>query len=114
MSVTPLEIVNKQLTTTATDVPFVSQTGTRTRITAASIINTEAATNYTATIYKIPSGDTAGAANIIINARTIVGGETYPCPELIGQILEPGDKLQGIASTTLKLNFIVSGVEITP
>ena len=39
-------------------------------------------------------------------------GETYPCPELIGQILESGDSLDADASTTLKLNFIVSGIEL--
>ena len=109
---TPIELINAQMTDAAAAIPYTAPVGTRTRITAASIINTEAATPYTVDVHKIPAGDSAAAANKIINTRTIQAKETYPCPELIGQILEPGDKLDALASTTLKLNFIVSGVEL--
>ena len=109
---TPLELINAQITGAAAAITYTAPTGTRTRITAASICNTEAATPYTVDVYKIPSGASAAVANKIINTRTIQALETYPCPELIGQVLEAGDKLDAVASTTLKLNFIVSGVEL--
>ena len=109
---TPLELINAQITGALAAIPYTAPTGTRTRITAAAIINTEAATPYTVDVHKIPSGDSGDATNKIINTRTIAAKESYPCPELIGQVLEPGDKLDAVASTTLKLNFIVSGVEI--
>ena len=108
----PVEMINAQITGALAALTYTAPTGTRTRITAASIINTEAATPYTVDVHKIPTGDSGTAANKIINTRTIQGGETYPCPELIGQILEAGDKLDAVASTTLKLNFIVSGIEL--
>ena len=109
---TAKELINAQITAATGAIAYTSQTGVRTRITAASIVNTEAATTYTCNIYKIPSGGSAGASTKIINTRTLQAMETYPCPELIGQILEPGDVLDADASTTLKLNFIVSGVEL--
>lgn len=105
-------MINAQITDAVAAITYLGQTGVETKILSASIVNTEAATPYTVNVYKIPSGGSAGAANKIINTRTIQGGETYPCPELIGQILEPSDKLDADASTTLKLNFIVSGVEL--
>jgi hypothetical protein len=80
--------------------------------TAASVCNTDASTAYTVDVHKIPKDDSLGIANKIINSRSVAGGETYPCPELIGQVLETGDTLDAVASTTLKLNFIVSGVEL--
>lgn len=112
MTITPKELINDQITNATGAIAYTGQTGVRTRITAAAIVNTETATPYTVDVHKIPSGDAAGAANKIINTRTIQGGETYICPELIGQILEPGDKIDAVASTTLKLNFIVSGIEL--
>ena len=106
------ELINAQITAAASAINYDCPTGTRTRITAASIVNTEAATPYTVNVYKVPNGGSAGASTKIINTRTIQAQETYPCPELIGQILEAGDSLDADASTTLKLNFIVSGVEL--
>ena len=112
MATRPKELINAQITGAGGAITYTAGTGARCRITAASICNTEASTSYTVDVHKIPSGDSLGAANKIINSRTIFGGETYPCPELIGQILESGDSLDAVASTTLKLNFIVSGVEL--
>ena len=108
----PLELINAQITGALAAITYTAPVGTRTRITAAAIVNTEAATPYTVDVHKIPSGASGTAANKIINTRTIQAKETYPCPELIGQVLEAGDKLDAVASTTLKLNFIVSGVEL--
>ena len=112
MATRPKELINAQITDALAAIPYTAGTGVKCRITAASICNVEAATSYTVDVHKIPSGDSGTAANKIINTRTIYGGETYPCPELIGQILEAGDKLDAVASTTLKLNFIVSGIEV--
>ena len=112
MATRPQELINAQITDAPAAIPYTAGVGVKCRITSASICNTETATAYTVDVYKIPSGDSAAAANKIVNTRTIYGGETYPCPELIGQVLEPGDKLDAVASTTLKLNFIVSGIEL--
>jgi hypothetical protein len=49
---------------------------------------------------------------MIIN-KTIVPGETYLCPELIGRVLDPGDFISTIASAAASLTFKVDGQEIT-
>lgn len=106
------EIINAQITDASGAIAHTCPTGVREKIVAAAICNTEAATSYTFNAYKVPSGGSAGASTKIINTRTIQGGETYPGYHLIGQVLEPGDKLDFDASTTLKLNAIISVVEI--
>lgn len=112
MAILPKELINAQIIDTVGTITYTPDTGVRCKITAASICNTDVASTYTVNVYKVPKGDAAGTANKIINTRTMQVGETYPCPELIGQILESGDSLDADASTTLKLNFIVSGIEL--
>lgn len=62
---------------------------TKRLITAAALVNTTAAA-VQASVYLVPSGGAAGVANAVISARTIAPGETYFCPELIGQGLNAG------------------------
>lgn len=62
-------------------------------LTAAALINTTAAA-VAASVYLVPSGGNAGAANCLISARTIAPGETYFCPELINQGLRAGGTVQ--------------------
>ena len=112
MAILLKELINAQITDSTGDINYTVGTQVRCKIIAASICNTEAATSYTVNVYKVPSGSSAGVSNKIINTRTLQAKETYPCPELIGQILEVGDTLDADASTTLKLNFIVSGIEL--
>lgn len=62
-------------------------------ITAAALVNTTAAA-VQASVYLVPSGGAAAAANCLISARTIAPGETYFCPELINQGLRAGGSVQ--------------------
>ena len=61
----------------------------------------------------VTSGGSAGNANLVIDDRTVVPGETYLCPELIGQILAPGGFISTIASAATTLTLRVSGREVT-
>jgi hypothetical protein len=106
------EIINAQITDASGAIAHTCPAGVREKVVAAAICNTETATPYTFNAYKVPSGGSAGASTKIINTRTVQGGETYPGYHLIGQVLEPGDILDFDASTTLKLNCIVSVVEL--
>lgn len=54
----------------------------------------------------------AGAANLVINLRSIAPKETYACPELIGQVLQPGDFISTIAGAATSLTMRASGREI--
>ena len=56
-------------------------------------------------------GDSASASNRIIILRGIAPGETYTCPELIGQVIESGGFISTLASAT-GLTISAAGREI--
>lgn len=85
---------------------------THTIIKAATVTNNDVAVAYTVTVYLIKSGGAASTSNIIVNAKTVPAGDTLPLFDIIGQVLNPGDFIQAFASTTGKLVFAASGVEI--
>ena len=60
----------------------------------------------------VTSGGSASASNLLLN-RSIAAGQTYSCPEIVGQILNDGDFLSTIAGTASALVIRVSGREIT-
>jgi hypothetical protein len=61
----------------------------------------------------VTSGGSAGNSNLVIDEKTVVPGETYLCPELVGQALEPGGFISTIASAATALTLRVSGREIS-
>lgn len=69
--------------------------------------------NVAITVNLVASGGSAGASNMIIILRTVVPGETYLCPELVGQVLESGGFISTLAGTASALTMRVSGREIT-
>lgn len=71
-------------------------------IRAAILCNTTGAP-IAGTVYLVPSGGAPDATNSMITGRPIAAGETYTCPELVGQGLNPGGTLQASgAGLTLK------------
>lgn len=85
----------------------------KTVITKARFANLDTATAFTFTVYRVASGGSAGTSNIIINARSIAPNCTDLAPELAGMTLDPGDTIQALASTTLKINAFASGFTST-
>lgn len=79
---------------------------TRVRICNATLCNTTGAPVAT-TVHIVPSAGAAGVANRKISARNIDAGETYPCPELIGRVLEAGETIQALG---LAVNLDVSAL----
>jgi P pilus assembly chaperone PapD len=69
--------------------------------------------NVTISVNLVTSGGSAGASNLIIDARAVAPDETYTCPELVGQVLEPGSFISTIASSASALTIRASGREIT-
>lgn len=101
-----------QVTNTA--VTYVTGSASqKTVITRARATNSDTATAYTLTVYRVPSGGSAATGNILINARSIAPGATDLLPELQGMVLGAGDTIQALASTTLKINFTASGFYTT-
>jgi hypothetical protein len=95
-----------------------SQTTQYTVVNAKAIIDKFTVTNTTAnnetiSVNLVSVGGTPGASNLIVDARSIAPDETYTCPELVGQVLEPGGFISTIASTGSALTIRASGREIT-
>jgi len=95
-----------------------SQTTQYTAVNAKAIIDKFTATNTSAanatiSVNLVTTGGTAGASNLIVDARAIAPDETYTFPELVGQSLESGGFISTIASAATSLTIRASGREIT-
>ena len=69
--------------------------------------------NVTFSVNLVTSGGSTGASNLVMDTRAIAPDETYTCPELVGQALEPGGFISTIASAATSLTIRASGREIT-
>lgn len=98
-----------QLTGSAATYGTVVSALTKRIFKSASVTNTTGAP-VALTVYLVPTGGTAGAANTVISARALAAGETYNCPELIGKGLNAGGFLQALG-TSLTLSY--SATDIT-
>ena len=61
----------------------------------------------------VPKNGSVDNSNLILDARVIAEGETYNCPELVGQTLNDGDFISTLASVASSLVIRVSGRLIT-
>jgi hypothetical protein len=77
-----------------------------------TITNTSAG-NVTISVNLVTVSGSPSAANLIMDTRAIAPDETYTCPELVGQALEPGGFISTIASAATSLTIRASGREIT-
>ena len=55
----------------------------------------------------------AAASNCVLSAKSIAAGETYNCPELVGQSLEAGGFISTLAGAPTSLTISATGREIT-
>lgn len=95
-----------------------SQTSQYTATNCKTIIDKFTATNTTAgavtlSVNLVAAAGAAGAANLVVSAKSIAAGECYTFPELVGQTLEPGGFISTIASAATSLTISASGREIT-
>lgn len=60
------------------------------RIIKAATLTNATGVPIAATVYLVPAGSAAGPTNVVITARPIAPGESYPCPEMINQGLNAG------------------------
>lgn len=79
-----------QIATTITTL-VTGAANVKTLITEWSFCNTDTAA-HTLTVYLVRSGGSPGAANTLLPATTLQGGETLPMPT--GQVLYEGDSLR--------------------
>lgn len=57
-------------------------------------------------------GSSPGVTNAVLYQRAIAPGESYTCPELVGQCLEPGGFISTLANT-VSLTISATGRELT-
>lgn len=91
---------------------YTAPANTRAIIDKATITNTSGGA-LTATVKIVASGGAAGAANTVMSAQSIAAGATYLCPEVVGQILKPGDFVSTLASAAAGLTLRLSGREVS-
>ena len=108
MTVAPARLVSSSVLGT-TAISYYTSTNAMTRIDACALTNTGSAT-VTATIYLVPSGDTAGSANCVMKSRSITAGQTVLVSGAIGQWIDTNGSLQALASAGGTLTLVASGV----
>lgn len=92
--------------------PQYTATNCRTVIDKFTVTNTTAgAVTFSANL--VASGGSASDSNLIIDAKSIAAGECYPCPELVGQSLEPNGFISTLAGAATSLTISATGREIT-
>lgn len=91
---------------------YTAPTGTRAIIDKFTVTNTTAS-NATIAVNIVSAAGTASDSNLIIDTRAIAAGECYTCPELVGQIIEPGGFISTLAGTASALTIRASGREVT-
>jgi hypothetical protein len=87
-------------------------TNCKTIIDKFTVTNTTAG-NVSISINLVASAGSAGDGNLILKTKAIAPGQTYTCPELIGQTLEAGGFISTLASAATSLTIAASGREIT-
>lgn len=112
MAITRKRLVSGSQVATTSTTYYTAAASTRAVIGAAAVCNTTGTADQI-TIYLVPSAGSADATNTLISARTVAAGETYACPELIGQVIETGGTIRAKATTSASaLTLVVSGTEI--
>lgn len=68
------------------------------------------ASDYTYTLYSVPSGGTTDATKELANAVSLPAGYTHVLQ--IAHVLDLGEALRGLASSASKITYRISGVEL--
>jgi len=106
MTVSISNIIPRKQAETASTVQFTSSNTT--------IIDKFTATNTsgsaaTISVFLPASGGSASASNCVLSAKSINAGETYLCPEVVGQVLEAGGLIITSAGTASAITISASG-----
>ena len=111
MTINVAQLIAPQQLTNATATYYTS-TNLVTRIDKLTITNPTAGA-VTVTIYLVPSAGSAGDPTTITSAKSIQAGETWNCPDAVGQVLKAGGTIQAKASANTSLTISAAGVTIS-
>lgn len=85
--------------------------GTRFIVDKFTASNSTAA-GATLAVNIVANGGAAAASNVVMT-KTVGAGEMYTCPELVGQVLNPGDFISSLAGTASAVVIRISGRVVT-
>ena len=108
MTTTLKALIQAKFAETA-ETPQYQSENCKTSIDKFTAVNTTAA-NATLTVHLVPSGGAAGTNNAY--SKTIPPGGSWPFPDLVGHVLEPGDTISTIASAN-GISIRASGRQFT-
>lgn len=111
MGVTLKLLVERKQAENIQTAQYTVPAGTKAVIDKFTITNTSAGVAYLS-VNLIPSSGVANDGNMVLKGRAVSPGETYTCPELVGQVLEAGASISTIASIAASLTISVSGREV--
>jgi hypothetical protein len=106
MAVTPSQIIAPAFVPNVKGTAYTS-TAAKTRIDYMAFTNENTA-NVTLSVWLGPA-----SASPRIKDKTILPGETYLCPEVIGALLMPGELIQWQCSAATTLYGSCNGVQFT-
>jgi hypothetical protein len=112
MTVTQKVLIAAKFAENAQTTQYSTPASTKAVIDKATVTNTSA-TAASLSVNLVTTGDSPGAANLIVDARVIAPDECYTLPELVGQVLEAGGYISTLASATSALTIRCSGREVT-
>lgn len=79
-----------------------------------SVTITNSSTNGANVTFQIvPVSGSASSSNVMVSNHYLSPGESYSCPELVGHVLRPNEKLSGICTVASAVVLRVSGREIS-
>lgn len=90
---------------------YTCPAGTTARVLKCTACN-DTTTVVTFDIHKVESGGAVGDDRLILNDKSLGSKETYECPEVVGQVLDAGDVISGIASAATQVTVSLDVVEI--
>ena len=96
MTVTSKELIPSKFVESSQTVQY-SATEVTTVIDKFTAVNSGVST-ANVSINIVPTGESVGSSNIVTLTRTLIVGEIYTFPEIVGHILESGSAISAIAS----------------
>ena len=111
MAVTVKNIIPRKQAENAQTAQYTA-TNCKTIIDKFTVTNTSAGA-VTFSVNLVASAGSASSSNLVLSSKSIQAGETYLCPELVGQTLESGGFISTLAGAATSLTISASGREIT-
>jgi hypothetical protein len=112
MTITSKVLIEAKYAEASQTTQYQTPSQTKTQIDKFTVTNNSASA-ATIAINLVVSGGTADAEDRILVTKSIVPGQTYHCPEIVGHYLDDGGFISTLAGTASALTIRASGREIT-